>query len=195
MPPKTLSARLDAVRGGSLLTKYNQRDGRSSLRWVSIVGDTRIMGARAVSQAGIGAIPRRGHLLASRCAIVGLLQAPRRCTVAKVHQSFRLASTSFASGGGAPPLVTNTKQHEDWQCFSIVFKERTLDFAADRPDVLLDWYLAIAYLMPHSQEKLLDEAGLRVRVERMMMAWRLEAVEAWLIPSLWPSRSAIPSPS
>ena len=171
VPPKTLSARLDSVRGGSLLTKYNQRDGRSSLRWVSIVGDTRIMWGDARSRKqesalflGEGISLLHGAQSSAFFKHHGVAQSP------KVHQSFRLASTSFASGGGAPPLVTNTKQHEDWQCFSIVFKERTLDFAADRPDVLLDWYLAIAYLMPHSQEKLLDEAGLRARVERMMMA-------------------------
>ena len=40
--------------------------------------------------------------------------------------------------------------------------------AAEAIDVLLDWYLAIASLMPHSVEPLLNEPALRVRVEQMM---------------------------
>ena len=60
------------------------------------------------------------------------------------------------------------KKDSDWQCFSIAFKERTLDFAADRPDVLLDWYLSLASLMPVSREPLLSELELRARIERMM---------------------------
>ena len=60
------------------------------------------------------------------------------------------------------------KKDHDWLCFSIVFKERTLDFAADSLELLLDWYLAIASLVPHSNEPLLDEAALRARLERMM---------------------------
>jgi hypothetical protein len=44
---------------------------------------------------------------------------------------------------------------------------RTLDLAADSAEALLDWYLAIASLMPHSTEPLLDEPGLRARIEQM----------------------------
>jgi hypothetical protein len=49
-----------------------------------------------------------------------------------------------------------------------VSKERTIDFAADRPDVLMDWYLALASLIPQSKEPLLDESALRTRIEGMM---------------------------
>ena len=54
-----------------------------------------------------------------------------------------------------------------WCCFSIVFKERTLDFAATTAAALLDWYLALASLIPQSQEVLLDEQTLRQRMEAM----------------------------
>ncbi len=56
----------------------------------------------------------------------------------------------------------------DWFCFSIVFKERTLDFAATTAEALIDWYLSLASLLPHSKEPLLDEAALRERIGRMM---------------------------
>ena len=39
---KTLATRLDVCHGGSVLTKYNQRDGKASTRWV-MLRDTRIM--------------------------------------------------------------------------------------------------------------------------------------------------------
>ena len=49
------------------------------------------------------------------------------------------------------------KREQDWLCFSLVFKERTLDFAATNAQALLDWYLGLAQLIPHSTEPLLDE--------------------------------------
>ena len=60
-----------------------------------------------------------------------------------------------------------SKTDQDWQCFSIVFKERTLDFAATSVESVLDWYLALAELIPHSSEPLLDEKGLRARMASM----------------------------
>ena len=60
-----------------------------------------------------------------------------------------------------------SKTDQDWQCFSIVFKERTLDFAATNVEQLLDWYLALASLIPQSSEPLLDEDELRQRMEQM----------------------------
>ena len=53
-------------------------------------------------------------------------------------------------------------------CFSLVFKERTLDFAATNAQALLDWYLGLAQLIPHSTEPLLDEPTLRGRIGRML---------------------------
>ena len=60
-----------------------------------------------------------------------------------------------------------SKKDQDWQCFSIVFKERTLDFAATNVESLMNWYLALASLIPQSAEPLLDEAALRARIELM----------------------------
>ena len=44
---------------------------------------------------------------------------------------------------------------------------RTLDFAATSAAQLLDWYLALASLLPQSTEALLDEPTLRQRMEVM----------------------------
>ena len=60
-----------------------------------------------------------------------------------------------------------------------MFKSRTLDLAADRHDVLLDWYLALASLIPNRDEllhkkELLDETALRRRIEFMMTGDRAE---------------------
>ena len=67
-------------------------------------------------------------------------------------------SSSFFKKSGA-------KADHDWQCFSLVFKERPLDFAATNLEQLLDWYLALASLLPRSEEPLLDERGLRARID------------------------------
>jgi len=65
-------------------------------------------------------------------------------------------------------LSQGTKKDQDWQCFSIVFKGRTLDFAATSAAQLLDWYLALASLLARqSAEPLLDEPSLRQRMESM----------------------------
>ena len=90
------------------------------------------------------------------------------------------------------------KKDPDWNCFSIVSKERTLDFACPDIDTLLDWrahqrrthpassarallatcphmlasrsrrYLAIASLMTYSEEPLLTEEELMERIESML---------------------------
>ena len=61
-----------------------------------------------------------------------------------------------------------TKAHADWQCFSVVTKERTLDLACESVEQLFDWYLALATAMPHSTEPLMDADGLRARIETMI---------------------------
>ena len=60
-----------------------------------------------------------------------------------------------------------SKSDQDWACFSIVFKGRTVDFAATSAAQLLDWYLALAYLLPHSTEALLEEPTLRTNMGNM----------------------------
>ena len=44
-------------------------------------------------------------------------------------------------------------------------------------DVLLDWYLSLASLLKRSEEPLLDEAQLRMRIESMLSASRPEQPE------------------
>ena len=138
LPPKTLGARMEVAHGGSLLTKYNQRDGKSSVRWV-MLRDTRI-----------------------------LWGDPRSKKIESVLHLAEAISLQHGAQSSAFFKQQGKKKDSDWQCFSIVFKERTLDFAADRPDVLLDWYLSLASLMPVSREPLLSELELRARIERMM---------------------------
>ena len=60
------------------------------------------------------------------------------------------------------------KKDQDWLCFSVVFKSRTLDFAATNVQSLLDWYLALSHLVPNSSEPLLGEPELRKRIEGML---------------------------
>ena len=63
---------------------------------------------------------------------------------------------------------TGSKSHQDWLCFSLVFKSRTLDFAAPDADTLFTWYLALAALVPHSSEPLMDEEQLKERIAGMV---------------------------
>ena len=52
-------------------------------------------------------------------------------------------------------------------CFSVVFEKRSLDFAATSAQALVDWYLALAALVPRSSEPLMEEDELRARIEGM----------------------------
>jgi len=134
----SLAERLESVRGGMVLTKYNQRDGKSTARWVKLVG-TKVMWGDAKSRSCNSDLD-----LSSATALV--------------HGA--KGSAYYKAQGG--------KLHQDWQCFSIVTKERTLDLACETVANLFDWYLAVASLLPHSTEPLMDEAALRQRIEQMM---------------------------
>ena len=46
-------------------------------------------------------------------------------------------------------------------------QERTIDFAATNAEQLIDWYLALASLIPSSTEPLLSEQELRARIEEL----------------------------
>jgi len=133
----SLGERLEAVRAGMVLTKYNQRDGKSSMRWVKLVGQ-KVMWGDAKSRS---------------CASdLDLTRATALMHGAK-------GSAYYKDRGG--------KHHQDWQCFSVVTKERTLDLACETVEDLFNWYLALASLVPHSTEPLMDEAALRQRIEHM----------------------------
>ena len=68
------------------------------------------------------------------------------------------------------------KREQDWLCFSLVFKERTLDFAATNAQALLDWYLGLAQLIPHSTEPLLDETTLAANRSHAVAVYTVEIV-------------------
>jgi len=140
---KPLQARIFAVQAGAQLVKYNKRDGKSNPRWVLVTLD----------KLGAADLIRWGDPKTKECKSEARLQE----ATALLHGA---KSSSFFKTQGV-------KKDHDWLCFSIVFKERTLDFAANGPEQLLDWYLAIAGLLPNSTEKLLDEAALRAHIEKM----------------------------
>ena len=129
------------MRHGCALTKYNKADGKSKLRWVCVarspVGDKVVWGE--VKSKDCKSEARLAEATA-------LLHGPK--------------SSNFYKCQGS-------KKDGDWACFTIVLKERTLDFAATSAGSLLDWYLALAALIPHSTEPLLDEQTLRQRMEAM----------------------------
>jgi len=135
---KTMPQRLEAVRAGATLMKYNQRDGKSAPRWVKIWGEKICWGDVRTKEC------KSQQLLPEATAIL--------------HGA---ASASFFKQQGA-------KKDQDWLCFSVVFKSRTLDFAATNVQSLLDWYLALSHLVPNSTEPLLGEPELRKRIEDML---------------------------
>ena len=141
LPSKPLDERLEAVRVGGTLTKYNKADGKSKLRWVCVVRST------------------QGH------RICWGDQKTRDC-----KSDMRLSDASALLHGAKSSnffKMQGSKKDADWQCFSIVFQQRTLDFAATTAAQLLDWYLALASLLPQSTEPLLDEPTLRQHMETM----------------------------
>ena len=129
---------------GSNLIKFNHRDGKAGTRRVHLTDEAtpRIMWVDP---------QRDGVKLAAKGLRV-------RSAIALLHGA---KSSAFFKGRGV-----RTKQ--DWLCFSLVFKGRTLDFAATNVEALLHWYIGLASLMPHSSEPLLDEAALRKRMEAMI---------------------------
>jgi len=137
---KPLEARLAAVQGGTTFMKYNQRDGKSGARWVKVSADQTKICWGDVRNKETRSDMKLGD------------------AVALLHGA---KSSAFFKQQGA-------KKDQDWLCFSVVFKGRTLDFAATNAEALLDWYLALAGLIPNSSEPLLDEAALRTRIEGML---------------------------
>jgi len=143
---KPLQARIFVVQAGGTLTKYNKRDGKSAMRWVLVTLD----------KMGAADLIRWGDPKTKECKSEAKLQE----ATAILHGA---KSSAFFRMQG-------TKKDRDWLCFSVVFRERTLDFAAASAEALLDWYLALAALIPHSSEPVLDERALRQRIEQMATA-------------------------
>ena len=123
----------------STLTKYNKRDGVSKLRWVYV-----------------NTVDKKIHWGDEKT---------RKCTSDQKLSE----ATGLIHGAKSAAFFKQqgSKKDQDWQCFSIVFKDRTLDFAATSVEGVLDWYLALAELIPHSSEPLHDEKALRARMEQM----------------------------
>ena len=136
--PRTVAQRVEATRAGATLMKYNNRDGKSAPRWVKVWGDKICWGDVKTKEC-------KSEMLLSTAT--SLLHGAK--------------SSAFFKQQGA-------KKDQDWLCFSVVFKGRTLDFAATNVQLLLDWYLALAHLIPQSVEPLLGEPELRLRIESML---------------------------
>jgi hypothetical protein len=65
-------------------------------------------------------------------------------------------------------LRGHERPQQPWLCFSLVTADRTVDFIAPTVEVLVDWYLVLASLLPTSVEPLLSEGQLLARIETMM---------------------------
>lgn len=181
---KPLQARIFVVQAGGTLTKYNKRDGKSAMRWVLVTldkmgaadlirwGDPKTKECKSEAKLQEATAILHGAKSSAFFRMQGAGRSARRgiCTslspssdptpLAPHRRALAPASTSFAG----------TKKDRDWLCFSVVFRERTLDFAAASAEALLDWYLALAALIPHSSEPVLDERALRQRIEQMATA-------------------------
>lgn len=141
---KRLHERIAVLQGGSTLIKYNNSDGKSTPRWVCVTLD----------KFGAAELIRWGDTRTQDC------KSEKRLTEATALLHGAKSSTFFKQKG--------VKADQDWQCFSLVFKDRTLDFAAATVGLLLDWYLALGALLPHSTEQILDEEQLRARISSQM---------------------------
>lgn len=148
---KPIEQRVEALKLGTCLTKYNVRDGKSSLRWVKLTSDAkRVTWGDAKTRKCDAS---KGLSLDEATALIHGAQSS-----AFFKQSAR-STKSIGEGG---------KKDEDWKCLTLVFRERTLDLAADSAGSLLDWYLALASLMPNgSTEPLMSEDELRARILQM----------------------------
>ena len=84
----------------------------------------------------------------------------------------RLADVSALLHGtkSAAFLRGHTRPASDWLCFSLVTADRTVDLAAPSIEALLDWYLALASLLPKSVEPLMNEPQLLARINAMSAA-------------------------
>ena len=141
LPSRPVQERVEVVRRGSTLTKYNKADGKSKLRWVYI-----------------GRSPQGDKIHWGD-------QKTRKC-----ESEMKLGdATALIHGAKSQAFFKQkgSKTDQDWQCFSIVFKERTLDFAATNVEQVFDWYLALAHLMPQITEPLLGEDELRTKLGMM----------------------------
>ena len=162
VPRKNCEERAAAVMGGTRLIKYNQRDGHAAPRWVALSadrrtivwGDVRSGAAGAYAELKLSEVTSLSH--GARCAQAPFA-SPATSTTMRLRSPRRGRSAAFYKGEGA-------KGDPDCLCFTILTATRTLDLAAPRAEVLLDWYLTLAELIPHSAEPLLDEEHLRTRV-------------------------------
>lgn len=142
-----IDLRMAVATSGASLIKYNQRDGSSEQRWVLVTRNQLSQSVAAWSLAWGDAKKR------TTTSELKLGEAKQLTHGAKSATFFKMRAA---------------KKDPDWLCFSIVSKERTLDFAAPDIPSVLDWYLAIGSLMPHSTEPLLTEEELLARIETMV---------------------------
>ena len=138
--------------------KYNQRDGSHALRFVC-VRTAAGPGERMSLAPGLPMKLCWGEVKKDFSA--GALRSEMKLEEALALLHGAKSATFYKKARGV-------KREQDWLCFSLVFKERTLDFAATNAQALLDWYLGLAQLIPHSTEPLLDEPTLRGRIGRML---------------------------
>ena len=148
----SMAERLTRVEGGSALTKYHARDGQAVERWV-VVNEASAEISWEVVTSGL-AHRRRNSLVPFVSKESTLKLAEARALLHGVK------TAAFLRGHERP-------KHR-WLCFSLVTADRTVDLAAPTVECLLDWYLVLASLVPHSVEPLMSERQLRTRIETMI---------------------------
>jgi hypothetical protein len=115
---RSIEERVATVTAGASLVKYNQKDGSSEQRWVVLQKNQIGQSVTTWSVCWGDAKKKTTSSELSLSSAKQLLHGAKSATFFKMRTA---------------------KKDPDWLCFSIVSKERTLDFAVPDMDALLDW--------------------------------------------------------
>ena len=159
------------VRGGAEGDQLEQAGARRVGLWRAGDGRRRVAAARREDR------PRRGghadEVQPARRQERRALGASRRPREDPLGDATKKSSTSSLRSGDrgdarrqSSAFFKQQGAKKDDYFFSVVF-ERSLDFAATSAQALVDWYLALAALVPRSSEPLMEEDELRARIEGM----------------------------
>ncbi len=148
-PPE---ARLAVLRSGTLLMKYNQRDGKSGPRWVKLDASDKVCWGDARTKETKSSIKLDDAIALMHGAKSSAFFKQQGAKKDQARAAPRTISCVAPEGARllsicCPLCSCCRRPRQDWLCFSIVFKGRgTLDFAATNADALLDWRAAFSPL-------------------------------------------------
>ena len=156
---KPQAERLDVLTVGTTLTLYGDAGRPAESCWVRLSQDQlRLCWGDGVSRATRKELRLRDARSLSHGADAAAFRRAARATGGSFSPSHK-AGGQRRGRSPSPP----------WLCFSVVFKSRTLCFAADTPGMLFDWYLTLAALLPASSPPPLTEASLRARIDSLLV--------------------------